>query len=162
MLSCFVVGLVSIAGNAAVSGEPERSERYRVAEIRAHSYYPVRGEFDERDLFDPTLVLRNVIGGEGDAKDPTKITLVLVTIDGPSFLSGTNGSVDLKARAAGASPGEQSMPFWSIFSKGTRVTVPFLIHGTGCDPLELEARITGVSGDPPAPKKATIPFHCGE
>jgi len=149
-----------VAGSAIA--ESEQPARYRVAEIRAHSFYPVRGEFDERDLFDPTLVLRNVIGGEGDAKDPTEITLVLVTIEGPSFVSGTKGAVELQANAPGASPPRQSIPFHSLFSEENRITVPFLIHGTGCEPLALEARITGVAGDPPAPKKATIPFHCGE
>jgi hypothetical protein len=153
--------ILSIVSGRAQAAETEDPERYSIAQIRAHSYYPERGEFDERDLLDPTLVLWNVIGGAGDARDPTEITLVLVTIEGPSFVSGTKGAVELQANASGASPPRQSIPFHSLFSEQNRMTVPFLVHGTGCAALELEARITGVPGDPPS-KKAKIPFTCGE
>jgi hypothetical protein len=152
----------SMVSAPAAAVEADSPERYAVAAIRAHAYYHARGEFDERDLFDPTLVLRNVIIGEGDAREPTEITLVLVVVEGPSFASETKGAVELRTRAAGTSPAQQSMPLSLLFAKGTRVTVPFLIQGTGCEHVELEARITGVTGDPPPPKKATIPFHCGE
>lgn len=160
VLGC-ILAVVLLANSLASAEETDRPERYGVVEIRAHAYYHARGEFDERDLFDPTLVLGNMIIGESDAKDPTSITLVLVTVEGPSFLSDRTGAVELRARAEGASPKEQSMPFSSLFAKGTRVVVPFLIHDTGCAKLDLEARLTGVSGDPPS-KKATIPFFCGD
>jgi hypothetical protein len=153
--------MISIAGRPASGSDPDAPDRYAVDAVRAHFYYPDRGEFDERDLFDPTLVLRNVIGGAADARDPTEITLVLVSVEGPSFLAGTEGEVELRTATVGASPSRQSIPFHAMFSKRSRVTAPFLLHGTGCEKLELELRITGVP-NPPDPVKRTIPFHCGE
>jgi len=41
------------------------------------------------------------------------------------------------------------------------VIAPFLVHGTGCTPLELVIRLTDVSTGP-AELRRTIPFHCAE
>jgi hypothetical protein len=161
ILGCILFAVASLVNASASAEGSDRPEQYGVAEIRAHAYYHARGEFDERDLFDPTMVLGNMIIGESDAKDPTGITLVLVTVEGPSFLSDRAGAVVLRAHAEGAAPKEQSMPFSPLFSKGTRVIVPFLIHDTGCSKLKLEAQIMGVPGNP-QPKQATIPFFCGD
>lgn len=154
----FIAASISVVAIAAAEEDPRD---YEVRSIRAFLFYPELGRFGEKDLFAPNTALRNVVIGGGDAEAPSSSTLVLVTIDGPSFSADAEGTLELSSKAAGATPTIQSLPFRWLLTDEQSVTAPFLINGVGCVPLELEARITGLSSNP-ASKRATIPFHCGE
>ena len=133
---------------------------YSIQSVRAHFYYQGSGTFSDRDLFDPAMVLRNTIGGAGDATEPSGAVLVLVKVSG-TFLASTKGRIELDARADGQKFPRQSIPLHALFSETGTVTAPFLIYDSPCWPLTLEIRLVGVPGEPAAVER-TIPFQCGE
>ena len=148
---------LSIAEGATADAIPP----YSIESVRAHFYYQASGTFSDSDLFDPALVLRNTISGEGgDAKEPSGAVLVLVKMSG-SFLSGAKGTIELDASADGQKFPHQSIPLRSLFSETGTATAPFLIYDSPCWPLKLEIRFVGVHGKP-ASVTRTIPFQCGE
>ena len=146
----------SIAGGAGADTKP----LYSIESVRAHFYYQGSGTFSDSDLFDPALVLRNTIGGAGDAKEPSGAVLVLVKMSG-SFLAETKGRIELDASADGQKFPHQSIPLNTLFSEAGTVTAPFLIYDSPCWPLTLEIRLVGVSAKPVSVTR-TIPFRCGE
>jgi hypothetical protein len=158
-----LVCLLAIVADVVWAEEPRTAPGfYQVAAIRAHSYYPDLGAFDERDLFDERLALWNVIGGGGDAKAATQGTLVLVELSGPDFTSKAKGSVELRAfNDGGGELHRSSVPLMFLFTEKHRVQVPFLVWGTGCGDLTLKAKID-VKGRNAHERTAVIGFRCGE
>jgi hypothetical protein len=156
--------ILAVVWSALALAEGVRAEPgppFAIESVRAHFYYQGSGTFSDADLFDPSLVLRNTIIGEGgDAKGPSSITLVLVKLSG-SFLAGTKGAIEVDAHAKGRKYPRQSIPLRALFSETGTVTAPFLIHDTPCSPLTLEIRLVGVPGRAASVEK-TIPFQCGE
>jgi hypothetical protein len=155
-LLCAVSLALSIAGTADADAETP----YSIQSVRAHFYYQGSGTFSDRDLFDPTLVLRNTIGGAGDAREASGAVLVLVKMTG-SFLAEAKGTIELDASADGQKFPRQSIPLNTLFSETGTATAPFLIYDSPCWPLTLEIRFVGVPGKP-ASVTRTIPFQCGE
>ena len=150
-----VVAALAISTAAAAPGP------YQVKSIRAFLYYPGTGTFDTRDLVAGKVGLFNTVIGEGGAQGPSSTTLVLVDLTGPSFASLRAGNIELLAVAGGKTLLKQKLQLGEFFSEKKQVTVPFVVHETGCSPLKLTATLTSPSGQT-ASKTATVDFQCGE
>jgi hypothetical protein len=154
-LALALVGLVSHAEK--LSGD---EGDYELRSIRAASYYHETGRVGERDLFDPSLVLRNTIIGGGDVESPTSTVLVLVTLGGPNFQK-PRGTLTVVAQAHGRDLLDESVKLETFFSKNSVIVVPFLIYDVGCAPLDLNVKLA-TSGGKVSAMKGTVPFVCGE
>ena len=89
--SRFLVAVWLAVSIAEVAGA-DAGTTYSIQSVRAHFYYQGSGTFSDRDLFDPAMVLRNTIGGAGDATEPSGAVLVLVKVSG-TFLASTKGRI---------------------------------------------------------------------
>jgi hypothetical protein len=157
------LGLACLAASAARAEEPAgaRPAEYRIAALRAHAYYPELAQFDERDFFDPKLALWNTITGAGDARAPSEATLVVVELTG-DFATQPRGKVELRALDEGGHEiHRSSVPLMFLFSEKRRVHVPFLVWGTGCGDLTLQAKLDVEGGSRDA-RSGVIGFRCGE
>jgi hypothetical protein len=86
---------------------------------------------------------------------------VLVDLSGPAFGADTQGMLDVQARAGKQSILNTRQRLNAFFSEKTRISIPFILYGTGCVPIEISASLIGTRNRADA-KKATIPFQCGE
>jgi len=153
--------VLCICLRSAIASATDEVPVYSLREIHAYFYFEESGRVGDHDLFDPSLVLRNTPGGEGDASEPSTVTLITITVSGPHFGGGATGTIDLRASANGRLLSRQSVPLSLLFSRSQSVKVPFLVVGTGCEKLALKARILGVRAKPSEINK-TVPFACGE
>lgn len=150
--------------------------------LRAMPYYPSTGEIRRTtDLFDPRLALRNIILGSPTGEDPlhrskiedwdikfgTTVTYVEIDVEadpGPLIRDGRMIIVELEARVPNTKRlvSQQRVRLNSLVTaEGKLWRVPFFVYGTGCEKLELNARV--VSGTTVYAKETrTIPFTCGE
>ncbi len=129
--------------------------------IRAYFYFQEAGRFGGLDLFEPSRTLWNTPIGGGDAGQPSTVTLVSVTLSGTGLGGGAKGAIELIATADGRKLLTQSVSLSSLYGRSGIVTVPFLVFGTGCEELVLQARIVGVRSERRAMRKI-VPFACGE
>jgi hypothetical protein len=123
-------------------------------------YYEGLGTFGEQDILAGKIALHNTAIGEGDAEHPSGATLIKVDVTGPGFGPQTPGAVRLFAKTPRRVLLDQRVSLKLFFSQH-RVSVPFFIYGTGCEPVKLTATIEGA---PTATKaiSSTLPFDCGE
>jgi hypothetical protein len=157
------LGLACLLATAARAEEPAGAEpvEYRIAALRAHAYYPELAQLDERDLFDPKLALWNTPGGAGDARAATEVTLVVVELTG-DFAPQLRGKVELRAlNEGGHEIHRSSVPLMFLYSEKRRVHVPFLVWGSGCGDLTLQAKLE-VEGKGRHERSGVIGFRCGE
>lgn len=173
------IWLMACAHDACIAASPV-SAQLRVDSIRAMPYYVDQGVIrTSTDLLDPRLVLRNIVIPQGSADDPlhrsriedwdimfgTTVTLVEVTISGADLEQLADGiRVSLVATAATSDRKliEQDVLLAAITVRGSRQAhVPFMVYGTGCEPLELKVQLhdgkTVISH-----LARTVPFTCGE
>jgi hypothetical protein len=143
------------------STETKQGDRYTIQGLRAHFYFQESGRFGTSDLLDPTRVLWNTPIGGGDAGEPSEVTLVLVEISGPAAKNESAAQLELIARTPSRSLGTQSIALSDLFRRSQALTVPFLIYGSGCEPVSLEARLSNLPGGD-VKLAREIPFQCGE
>jgi len=129
--------------------------------INAYFYYHATSTFGEENLASGKLALRNSIIGEGDAEHPSSTTLVMVSLDTCASWPSDAVLEFSAAEAGGKTMTESTVPLSSYFSQGNRVTIPFLLYGTGCESVELKATVVG-PGDARRESTAVLPFICGE
>ena len=112
-----------------------------------------------QDLLGKSVILWNAIIGEGDVKAPTKATIVLVQVRATG--SGEKDRVlELVARANGKELIRQSVAVSTFITGKGEAMIPFLVYGTGCEPLELTATLAGAGKTDSLTR--TVPFRCGE
>jgi len=130
---------------------------YRISEITAHLFYNYTGALSENIIDNPDFILWNTIIGEGSAAEPSDATLVKV------FLEGEPDSYEPGRRVVLTSTQEGTVisdtADLGVFDT-EGYAVGFWLQGTGCFPIELEARLIGQSGD--STMNAQIDFYCGE
>ena len=130
-----------------------------IASVSAHLYYHGSATLESRDLL-ATQTLWNTIIGEGDAAEPSGTTLFKVVLSGVAELTG--GKVELVARAGKKVVSKQRVALDDyVTEKGKTVTVPFLVYGTGCEPLAVSFALTGGKRRLDQ-RQIAIPFACGE
>jgi hypothetical protein len=149
------------ASKPAPATPPARPASYQISAIRAFLYYHETGTFDDRDAASGQMALWNTIIGEGEAKSPSDATLVQVELSGPSF-SNISGALEIVVSAGKQKLVRQKLDAGAFFAEHSqRIFVPVLVHGTGCD--ELQVAVTFTSPDRKKLKKSNVvPFACGE
>lgn len=139
---------------------PDKPQRHTIEGMRTHAFYHEHGLFDDRELQDPRLALRNVSSGTNHLRGNTGSTLVLVDVSGV-FTADVKGTVELVAEAEGDELLAQKIPFLDLYTEKREITAPFLVYGTGCGDLVLRARVR-VNGKVESEKTGIVPFRCGE
>jgi hypothetical protein len=147
-----LVALVSIEA-AGFNGET------RIQGMSAHLYYQETGTIDPRDLISGKLVLWNTIIGAGDARASSVATYVLVELQ--IDRQKPPKTLEFKARAGEKILAEKSMAVGDFFTDTSAVVIPFIVYGTGCQALELTARLAG-DATPRGSLTRTVNFACGE
>ena len=152
----------------------------RIVAVRAMPYYPDTGTIRRStDLFDRRLVLRNVVFPSGPTGDPlrrntiedwdivfgTTATYVEVEVYSANFDSipaGTHVEANARVSATGRQLMTSSVSLSGLLTRSGHVLhIPFLVYGTGCEPLEIRVKLLAGSRILGASTK-TIPFSCGE
>ena len=133
---------------------------HRITGVRVHLFYEASGVLDERDLATGDMVLWNTVIGEGAAVAPSSTSIVYVELEGPSFVAGTAGVLSLTARTAENTLLAQEVDLATFFSQGTTLVIPFVVFGTGCGTLEIDAELTGIPT--PSRTQTAVDFQCGE
>jgi len=133
---------------------------YKVEGIHAYLFYETLGSVDDRDLVSGRFALWNTIIGAGDAKGPSNTTMIVVDLTGPSFVSGTKGTVKFSAKNGTRVLRRETVSLESFFSETGKLSIPFLVVGTGCSTLTVDVGIA-VKGKTHAFTKK-LEYPCGE
>ncbi len=151
----------TLAGNssAPLQGTVSPSE-FTLAGLHAHLFYEPLAQLDERDLVAQEMALWNTIIGEGDAKAPSRTTIVVVDVVGPSFQSGTKGTLTLTARNKMGLLRKETVQLQSFFSEGTKLSIPFVVVGTGCGSVTIDVALTARGKS--SKLRRTVEYPCGE
>jgi hypothetical protein len=115
---------------------------------------------DERDLVSGKVGLWNTIIGEGDAEAPSSTTVVIVDVVGPSFPSGTQGTISMIAKDEKRLLRRETVKLEEFFSEGPKLSIPFVVIGTGCGTLKVEVELTVKDKKDRLVK--TVEYSCGE
>ncbi len=134
---------------------------YTIRAIHAYPWYQELGRFGQEDLLSGEVALWNVIIGEGGVAGPTEATLIVVQVDGPSFLSGAKGELVIAARTPKTTLAERTIPLRSLFTEKHAVSAPLLLNGTGCEFVTVTAALK-ITGKTVRTMARTIEFRCGE
>jgi hypothetical protein len=157
-------GALALAfGLAGAEGGGQRPGAYRISAVQAKLFY------DQSGTFSPDVLkgfrLWNAIIGEGDAREPSSATLVLVEVSGKPGAYEPSRKVEITAVRKGT--GRRSRPSsvrkvveTGILSSKGRWVAPLWLDGTGCDPVTIRARLLGQGAS--ASVTRTIEFQCGE
>ncbi len=154
-LAVCLAAIVSAPSMAAHTGQ-----HLRIASIKAYLFYHDTGTFGDVDIAEGKTALRNTLIGEGDAERPSSATLVLVTVVGCAACSEAI-ALEFKASADAKQLLATTVNLSTYFSDGKRIVVPFIVHGTGCEIVEIRAVVIG-DDKTRTESMAKIPFVCGE
>jgi hypothetical protein len=141
--------------------EGAAQDKYQIKTIRAYFYYHETGDYSTDDLIANHISPWNSIIGEGPAGQASSATLILVEIAGPSFVSGTKGTVELKATTSLKTLLQQRIPLDTFFTESQMIVIPFFVYGTGCEKLHLTASVLTPKGGKHS-RTADVAFECGE
>jgi hypothetical protein len=134
-----------------------------ITSLRAFLYYQEKGEFNREDILSGRVSLRNVVGGISGAEGPSGAILVLVGVRHTAFGQKTPVStfVKLTAKAGKKNISTQEVNLRSFWSEQETIEVPFMVHRTGCEPLEITASFVEQNKTVSSLSR-TANFHCGE
>ena len=126
----------------------QRPTMFSISAVRAHLYRHETGQIDRVDI----------------TKDEAALWNTVVEISGPGFVTGTRGNVEVVVRAGGKTLLKQAVKLRDYFSEGTKVVVPFLVRGTGCERLDIAATLKEIPNTKlgVAHLEKTAPFKCSE
>lgn len=148
--------LVSVPAGAETDRPP-----FRVIGMRVHPYFHEVGTFGDRDLFDPTLALRNTRIGEGSLPMRSAIALVLVDVEG-RFLPGRTEALELVAKTPTHEITKQQVGMdLPVMESRVQATLPFLLYDVGCERVTIQVRFRDTHPAPPVYERE-IPYVCGE
>ena len=132
-----------------------------ISDIQVKLFYDNSGRFSANLAQKKDLALWNVVIGEGVGVDgPSNNTLLLVTVTGTpkGYFEKLRLHVLAKTEKATLVEREDGV---GIFNSAGNWYAPFLLYGTGCEPVTVTAQL--VAGETrSAPVTFTIPFECGE
>jgi len=168
--------------STALLGSSAASAPVSVVAIQAMPYYPSTGNIRRStDLFDRRLALRNVVITPSDGVDPlhrdriadwdipfgTTVTYIEAELDSKE-LDPTKFPRDLRIEMQATSlntrhaVGKQVIVASSVAPSGIRRwRIPFVLYGTGCEPLRISVRVT-YREKSLSSLSNTIPFSCRE
>jgi hypothetical protein len=127
----------------------------KIKGVDARLYYAYSGTLS--DPITPATVLRNVIIGEGDAREPSTSTLIDVVVEGTAGAFDATWRVELVVTTSGTGRVvlRQTKNVGVLSKTGTR-HVAFWLPDTGCEPLRVTATVGAAS------RSTNVPFGCGE
>ncbi len=152
----------------------------RIAGIRLMPYYTDKGDVRaSTDLSDKRLVLKNIVVPADPSGDPlhrekidswdvvfgTTVTFVDVMIEASDF-----DKVSAKSRVKFVATGKgigrtlasESVLLSAVLVRGAQTLhLPFIVYGTGCEPLEVRVQLLDGSAVSSELSRA-VPFSCGE
>tara|TARA_R110000868_G_scaffold47339_4_gene155372 strand:- start:2142 stop:2675 length:534 start_codon:yes stop_codon:yes gene_type:complete len=171
--SALCVLLLAVLAACGEENFPQDPTVYKISGIEAFPYYPAQGALrNEHSLFDPGLALWNVIIGhddiQGDWLIPGETTVTFVSVeiaanDEPVW--GTKPQMEFQAIALETNRELSFVKFslGGVLTSGTRTwKIPFLVHGTGCEKLQVTATLLPRENYEGSSITRTIPFKCGE
>lgn len=145
--------------------------QYSVKDLRAYPWCHGTGKVADQDLLSKKYVTRNVpfpSGGvrdpEGDVECQTRITLLVAEIQPPPKDRMTRATLTLTAKSSGRLLAHQTIQVDGGFFFPPDVTttyLPMLIFDTGCELVEVEAKVS-IRKKVVGSMKKTIEFYCGE
>ena len=144
--------------------EDAATKEYRIEEVRAYLWHDELGRLSTADaLALPAGSLWNTPFG-ADRVPSSRATLVVVEVSGPSDAAAPRRWLDFSATARLRDGRRrlilrQSIPIAKPIDQGGW-QVPFLLHDTGCVPIELHAEIRGQQRKAQADR--VLDFRCGE
>lgn len=152
------VALLAIASGSSGVFAEKGFDTVEVSGITAFLVSDEDGLIDRRDITAGRMALWNTPIGEGDAEMPSSSTFVLVEISpgNSERKSMTYVSLRVRGEKSGRTIFRDRAPI--PMSVRRKLMVPFLIHGTGCEALRLDAAVDGLST---AAAQKTINFRCG-
>jgi hypothetical protein len=137
---------------------------YRIGEIRAYLWHEKLGRLSTADVFRlPSGSLWNTPYGPDDSPS-SRAALIVVEVKGPPDGSAPRRVLELAATGR-LRDGRRSVllrksvPLARLSAQGSYY-VPFLLHDTGCVPIELHAEIRGQRNKVSVNK--LLDFRCGE
>ncbi len=157
--------IIIVFSTLAVGGNLAFDTKYSIKDIRAHLFHQSTGEINPANLLDgKSHVLWNTPIGEGEALSPSGAVLVVIEIMGPSFSRELDAKLVVKAITGNKTLLDKSLILGDWFCSGNKISLPFLIYGTGCGDLEITARLDGLPDEAmgEGTLTKTIPFRCGE
>lgn len=159
-LPLVVVTLLTFIAPLAMAADPAaaKPDGYSVKGIRAFLFYEELGRQDARDAADGKVELVNVIIGEGDIEAPSSTTIILVDMEGPTFVAETKGTLTLTATVGKRVLRREKVSLTKFYAKGFRLSVPIVVFGTGCGELHVAAELKTPTGK--SVLNRTVPFHC--
>lgn len=155
----YCVGLAIVAMAVSAVADQIR-ERVQIESISAYLYFHEDGTFGDVDIAAGSSALRNTIIGEGDAEKPSSTTLVVVTVRGCTSCSDVY-ELEFSAVAAGRELSDERVNLSPYFSSKQRTKIPFVLRGTGCEVIQIQAAVVGPDKQR-SESNATVPFACGE
>jgi hypothetical protein len=152
------------AATASDRTERTTSKEYRIEAIRAYLWHEELARLSTADaLALPAGTLWNTPFG-ADRVPSSRATLVVVEVSGPSDAAVPRRWLDFSATARLRDGRRRlllrhSIPIVKVIDQGSW-HVPFLLHDTGCVPVELHAEIRGQQRKSRADR--LLDFRCGE
>jgi hypothetical protein len=128
----------------------------KIAAIHAQLFHESTGQFSDDLLKDDAPGLWNTIIGE----NASNFTFVTVEVRGKNVPQG-KVRVEIVARNEKRAVRGKSVSEVSIYDQKTKFFAPLWLNETGCEELEISARLIG-KGVASTTVKKTIPFKCGE
>lgn len=165
-----MLGMAGIVAPFARADGPAVPGRLSVTGLQGRLFHEATGKFSEDVLNDPNVVLWNVPIRSPAAGGPSSSVLVLVEFSGSGERADPRRRVELRVRyrssetsADGKKP-VGNTELVELLAPGRlgddgHGFAAFVIHGTGCAPVHLAARVVG---DVAKPVERTIEFKCGE
>ena len=127
----------------------------KIVAIHAQLFHENSGKFSDDLLRDDAPGLWNTIIGE----NASNFTLVTVEVEGKDVPQGVR--VEVVARGDKRKVRGKAVREVSIYDAKTRFFAPLWLSDTGCEELEISARLIG-KGVATTVVKKTVPFKCGE
>lgn len=158
-LAAAAAGLLLGALGAAAAEAPVSAAAYRITALRAMLFNADAGALTRDVLADPRPALWNTVIGEGEAGGPASSVLVTVEVSGQAGWWEEGVRVAFTARVGERVIARDTAEL-HVLSSGGRTYVGFWLDGVGCEPVRLQARLTGQPQ--PSTRTAEIPFECGE
>ena len=133
------------------------AEAPKIVAIHAQLYHEGSGKLSQEDLLAPDAPgMWNTIIGE----NASNFTLVTVEVQGKDVEVGAV-KVQIVARGYKRRIAGQRTIDVSLYDAKTKFFAPLWLYDTGCDEIEVSARLIG-KGVAKTTVKKVIPFKCGE
>lgn len=161
-----LTAFLTLSGLARADGSPTATVPASSALTAVHAYPFLHeaGRVGSTDLLSNSTALWNVPAGGLQTGGPSASTLVVVDVEGDhSGSDPKKGSrLEFAARAGARLLLQSRISLTTFFSEHGRIGVPFLVTGTGCEPVVVNAKLVAANGTKLGEMNATIPFKCGE